>query len=73
MSRCSPLTFIRIQDALKVLHTPSAQPVPLDSTNEADTAVIQQLKETMGDFFAERLWGDSAWARAVLTGDTSEG
>ena len=56
-----------------MLHTPSAPPVPLDSANEVDAAVIQQLKETMGDFFAERLWGDSAWARAILTGDTSEG
>ncbi|EPT05360.1 hypothetical protein FOMPIDRAFT_1111798 [Fomitopsis schrenkii] len=62
-----------LMDALKVLHAPSAQPVPLDSTNEADAAVIQHLKETMGDFVAERLWGDSAWARAVSTGDTSEG
>ena len=54
-----------------MLHAPSAQPVPLDSANEADAAVIQRLKETMGDFVAEKLWGDSAWARAVLAGDTS--
>lgn len=59
-----------VMDAFKVLHPPSVLSVPLDSAEEADAAVIQQLKETMGDFFAEKLWGDAAWARAVLTGDS---
>jgi transcription initiation factor TFIID subunit 6 len=51
-----------------VLYPPSENPVPLDSENESDAAVITQLREVLGDFFAEKLQGDSDWARGVLGG-----
>jgi transcription initiation factor TFIID subunit 6 len=38
----------------------------LNPNNEADAAVINQLREVLGDVFAERVAGDAAWAREVL-------
>jgi hypothetical protein len=49
-----------------VLHPPSDEPVPLDIENESDAAVIRQMYEVLGDFFTEKLQGDSSWARGVL-------
>jgi transcription initiation factor TFIID subunit 6 len=42
--------------------------VSLDNGNEYDATVIAQLRGTLGDFFAEKLVGDSVWARGVLGG-----
>lgn len=38
----------------------------------ASPAVIAQLNEVLGDFFAQHLSGDHAWAVGVL-GDINEG
>ncbi|THH10058.1 hypothetical protein EW146_g8490 [Bondarzewia mesenterica] len=53
-------------DAFKTLQPPSDRPVPLDSSNEADAAVLVRMKEELGEFFAERLNDDAVWARAIL-------
>ncbi|CCL99734.1 uncharacterized protein FIBRA_01756 [Fibroporia radiculosa] len=58
-----------VMEALKVLQPPSSAPIPLDRTNEADGHIVQQLQEVLGEFFAERLAGDSVWARSILNGD----
>ncbi|KZT09194.1 TAF-domain-containing protein [Laetiporus sulphureus 93-53] len=58
-----------VMDALKVLHPRSEKPVPLDEAQEGDASVMKQLKEVLGEFFAERLRSDAAWARGVLAGD----
>jgi len=55
-----------VMDALTCLHPPSDRPFPLDASVEADQAVIARLGEVMGDFFANRLMVDSAWAKGVL-------
>lgn len=38
----------------------------LDTSTEADAAAASRLKEVLGDFFAEQVAGDAAWARAIL-------
>lgn len=53
-------------EALGVLHPPSERPVPLDLEDSDDAQVVERLREILGDFFAERLVGDAAWARGVL-------
>jgi transcription initiation factor TFIID subunit 6 len=40
----------------------------LEETNEADVAVITQLREVLGDFFSDKLLGDAAWSRGILGG-----
>jgi transcription initiation factor TFIID subunit 6 len=40
----------------------------LDETNPADAAVVAQLRETLGDVFADKLVGDAAWSRGILSG-----
>ena len=55
-------------EALAVLHPPSKHPVPLDLGNPDDAQIADRLRETLGDFFAERLVSDAAWARGVLEG-----
>jgi transcription initiation factor TFIID subunit 6 len=55
-----------LQDALKILQPPSVVPVPLDGSNAADTIFVKDMREMLGDFFAEKLLGDRAWARGVL-------
>ncbi|KAN0114356.1 TATA box binding protein associated factor (TAF) domain containing protein [Russula decolorans] len=53
-------------EALEVLHPPSERPVPLDLGEPDDSRIAERLREILGDFFAERLMGDAAWARGVL-------
>ncbi|OCH87967.1 TAF-domain-containing protein [Obba rivulosa] len=60
-----------VMDALRVLHPPSTQPTPLNSADEEDVRLIAQLREQLGDFFAQRLMGDAVWARGVLAGSES--
>jgi transcription initiation factor TFIID subunit 6 len=38
----------------------------LDASNPADAAVIGDLKDILGDFFAEKIAEDGAWARTIL-------
>jgi hypothetical protein len=53
-------------EGLEVLHPPSERPVPLDLGDPDDLRIAERLRETLGDFFAERLMDDAAWARGVL-------
>lgn len=54
-----------------MLYPPSTHPVPLDPNSDADRALIEKLHATLGDFFAERVIGDGAWARGILADDAS--
>lgn len=38
----------------------------LEASNPGDVAVIEELKSVLGDFFAERVAEDGAWARTIL-------
>jgi transcription initiation factor TFIID subunit 6 len=38
----------------------------LDLSNEADAAILNQLNEVLGGFFAGKVSVDAAWARAIL-------
>ena len=51
-----------------MLQPQSAQPVPLNPNDFSDSEVTQELREKLGDFFAEMLYGDAQWARGVLIG-----
>lgn len=48
--------------------------VALNMSDAADLHIIDQLRESLGDYFASKLLEDAAWARSVLgvlTEDTS--
>ncbi|KIK64009.1 hypothetical protein GYMLUDRAFT_427095 [Collybiopsis luxurians FD-317 M1] len=57
-----------VMDALRVLHPPSDSEMTdsLNLANEADLQTSMQLHEILGDFFAGKVEGDAAWARAIL-------
>ena len=55
-----------VMDALRVLQPPSDMSDSLDGWNEADAAVMDQLTEVLGPFFAKRVAGDAAWAREIV-------
>ncbi|KAK7040849.1 histone H4-like TAF Taf6, SAGA complex subunit [Paramarasmius palmivorus] len=70
-----------VMDALLVLHPTRAPSTSmtalenqldimmaesLDPSNPADREVAERLRELLGDFFAEKVFGDSNWARAIL-------
>ncbi|TCD67164.1 hypothetical protein EIP91_000449 [Steccherinum ochraceum] len=57
-----------VMAAFEVLHPASSMAVPLDANSQEDVAVVMQLRNTLGDFFAERLMQDGAWARGVISG-----
>jgi len=38
----------------------------LNPADGSDAEVIRRLRESVGDFFAERMLYDSVWARGVL-------
>ncbi|KIJ54804.1 hypothetical protein M422DRAFT_240888 [Sphaerobolus stellatus SS14] len=56
-------------DALLSLRPASdEQPVPLNPASEEDMPYIERLRETFGDFFAQRLMNDGEWVRGILSG-----
>lgn len=55
-----------------MLHAPSDMADSLDSSKEGDAAVLARLKEQLGDFFAQKVAGDAAWARGILDVSPSE-
>ena len=61
------LTYIS-QDAFKVLHPPSTNPVPCYP--DSDQLIIAQLHETLGHFFADKVVYDRDWAVGILSGST---
>ncbi|TBU59054.1 TAF-domain-containing protein [Dichomitus squalens] len=60
-----------VMDGLKLIHPPSAHPVPLDPNSSADSELIEKLHATLGDFFAERVVSDAEWARGILSDEAS--
>jgi transcription initiation factor TFIID subunit 6 len=40
----------------------------MNEGTEEDAALIQQTRQVLGDFFAEKLVGDRSWAKGVLSG-----
>ena len=40
----------------------------LNPHDPSDATILQQLRESVGDFFAERLAADGQWARGILMG-----
>jgi len=55
-----------VMDALRVLQPASDMNDSLDSSNEADAAVLTQLNEVLGGFFAGKVSVDAAWSRGIL-------
>ncbi|KAF5377930.1 hypothetical protein D9615_006712 [Tricholomella constricta] len=55
-----------VMDALRVLQPTSDMVYSLDMAKPADAAVVAQLREVLGDLFAERVAADAAWAREML-------
>jgi hypothetical protein len=55
------------KDAFVVLQPPSEDPKPLNAEDEADAAVITQMQEVLGEFFATALMGDAVWAKDILS------
>ncbi|KAA1475677.1 TAF-domain-containing protein [Dentipellis sp. KUC8613] len=58
----------RVMEALDALGPRSALPMPLDESKEEDRLLLERLKESMGEYFAERLRGDSQWVKSILEG-----
>lgn len=40
--------------------------VPLEEGNEEDGELGGRLREAVGEYFAERVWGDKVWVKAIL-------
>ncbi|KAI0372337.1 transcription initiation factor TFIID complex subunit [Pilatotrama ljubarskyi] len=57
------------QEGFRMIHPPSAQPVPLHPDSGGDASILEELRSNLGDFFAERVMGDGAWARGILSDD----
>ena len=55
-----------LQDALRVLQPASDMNDSLDLSKEADAAVLTQLNEVLGEFFAQKVSTDAAWSRGIL-------
>jgi hypothetical protein len=54
-----------------VLQPRSENPVsliPLNEQNADDVALVDQIKQVIGDFFGEQLMRDRDWAKGVLNG-----
>ncbi|KAG6910984.1 hypothetical protein DXG01_006038 [Tephrocybe rancida] len=54
------------QDALRVLQPTSDMVIALDPSNQLDAEVLAQLRELLGDLFAQRVAENAAWARKIL-------
>ncbi|KAI0772233.1 TATA box binding protein associated factor-domain-containing protein [Irpex lacteus] len=57
-----------VMESFSVICPKSFNPTPLDIGDESDAATMQQLREVLGDFFADRLANDSQQAIGVLAG-----
>ncbi|KDR83070.1 hypothetical protein GALMADRAFT_238878 [Galerina marginata CBS 339.88] len=55
-----------VMDALRVLQPASEMSDSLDSSKEADSAVLTKLNEVLGGYFASQVSSDGAWAREIL-------
>ncbi|KAJ6499182.1 transcription initiation factor TFIID complex 60 kDa subunit [Mycena sanguinolenta] len=55
-----------VMDALRIFRTSTDMVDSLDASNPADAAVIDELKSVLGDYFAEKVSQDAAWARTIL-------
>ncbi|KAI0685350.1 TATA box binding protein associated factor-domain-containing protein [Cytidiella melzeri] len=57
-----------VMESFSVICPRSFNPTPLDMGEDADALTMQQLRDVLGDFFAERLAADSQQAMGVLAG-----
>ncbi|KAF7376247.1 Transcription initiation factor TFIID complex 60 kDa subunit [Mycena sanguinolenta] len=55
-----------VMDALRIFRSSTDMVDSLDASNPADAAVIDELKSVLGDYFAEKVAQDAAWARTIL-------
>ncbi|KAJ7703078.1 TAF-domain-containing protein [Mycena rosella] len=55
-----------VMDALRVLQVQSDMVDSLDTSNPIDAAAIGDLQSLLGEFFAEKVAEDGAWARSIL-------
>lgn len=56
-----------LQDAFRLLATPSAQPRPLHPSNPNDAKLMGELGSILGPFFAARVSPDAEWARGLVS------
>jgi transcription initiation factor TFIID subunit 6 len=42
-------------------------PESLDATDDGDAVTMRQLQDVLGNFFAEKLYGDKGWALGILS------
>jgi len=59
------------KDGFIMLQPPSEVPVsliPLGEQNENDVALVNQIRQVVGEFFGERLMKDREWAKGILVG-----
>lgn len=61
-----------VMDAFATLFPRSKSPAPLNPADSNDADVVRKLRESVGDFFAERMVYDSAWAKGVLGEPSSD-
>ncbi|KAH0587873.1 hypothetical protein H2248_006628 [Termitomyces sp. 'cryptogamus'] len=55
-----------VMDALRVLQPTSDMVIALEPSNPLDAEVLAQLKELLGELFAQRVAENAAWARTIL-------
>ncbi|KAJ3539121.1 hypothetical protein NM688_g6413 [Phlebia brevispora] len=58
-----------VMAAFEVLSPRPQYTMPLNPNDPSDAEILHQLRDTLGEFFAERLAVDGRWARGVLFGD----
>ncbi|KAF8210394.1 TATA box binding protein associated factor-domain-containing protein [Mycena galopus ATCC 62051] len=56
-----------VMDALRVFRVTTDMVDSLDASNPADVVVIDELRSVLGEFFAEKVVQDAAWARTILS------
>ncbi|KAG6877216.1 hypothetical protein C0992_010609 [Termitomyces sp. T32_za158] len=55
-----------VMDALRVLQPTSDMVIALEPSNPLDAEVFAQLREMIGEMFAQRVAENAAWARTIL-------
>ncbi|KJA14489.1 hypothetical protein HYPSUDRAFT_72559 [Hypholoma sublateritium FD-334 SS-4] len=55
-----------VMDALRVLHPPSDMVESLDLSRSSDSDTYAHLEDLLGQFFAEQIASDAAWAREIV-------
>ena len=56
----------RSPDCLTCYASCIRMPESLNATDEDDAKTMKRLREVLGDFFAEKLYGDKDWTLSIL-------